>query len=189
MLIDQGEMRHQKINRTIDIKTEYKPRVREDADFIFLVANHKNGGMIKPQLRFHYAGQFTTYSTSSVYQPGDKPDSDLNGIIFADSPWLIGVSTDDKLDSTIKKYWGKSGIRRKRLYALGYDSYTLMPFLNGQGAKTLGEIKGLSGGLNIKKDGRVERRLSWSTISKGKPYPLGETPKLIQDNPKSALLP
>jgi uncharacterized protein len=187
LLLDQGEARHAQINNLIGTNTDYEPRVREDADFIFLAANNQDGGMLRPQLRFYYAGSFVTYATSAIYQPGSSSESDLNGITFPDSPWVIGKTDAPALDAVMRTYWGAAAELRQRFYAMGHDAYRLLPLLNQAKQPITTTINGLSGRLSVQPNGRIERQLSWAEIRRGKPYPLAETPQLIQDNPENAL--
>jgi len=187
LLLDQGEARHRAINQTIGINTNYEPRIRQDADFIFLAANNKNGGMIRPQLRFHYAGAIPTYATSAIYQPGAQADNDLNGIQFPDSPWVIGTTSNTELSDTIRLHKGRGGLRRQRFYAMGFDAYKLMPFLNGDTPQLPGSLKALTGELSLDQQNEIHRTLSWATIKDGKPYPLPEMPKPLLDDPVSVL--
>jgi uncharacterized protein len=46
---------------------EYEPRRRQDADFLFLAARPNEALLMRPQLRFHYAGDLPIYATSSLY--------------------------------------------------------------------------------------------------------------------------
>ena len=188
LLLNQGQARHSRINQIIGSNTDYEPRVREDADFIFLIANNKDGGMLRPQLRFYYAGQFMTYATSSIYQPGSDADGDLNGIVFPDSPWILGKISAPAIEAAIDNYWGPAAERRQRFYAMGNDAYRLLPLIYDVDGPITGSINGLTGRLSISPEGLVERRMSWAEIRRGKPYPLAETPELIQDNPDAGLL-
>jgi len=183
MLLDESDARHTRINRLIGVSTGYEPRVREDADFIFLAANNQDGGMLRPQLRFHYAGGFVTYATSAIYQPGGGSDSDLNGVIFPDSPWVIGKASAPDLDNAMRTQWGVAAELRQRFYAMGHDAYRLLPLLNQAKQPITATVNGLSGRLSVQPNGKIERQLSWAEIRRGRPYPLAETPQLIEDNP------
>ncbi len=189
LLLSEADARHQNLNRTIGTNTGYEPRIREDADFIFIVANSKDGGMLRPQLRFHYAGALPVYATSAIYQPGSRSDTDKNDIEFPDSPWVIGKVQSEDLDTALRDYWGAGAKRRQRFIAMGHDAYRLLPMLHEAEQPIEGSVNGLSGKLTVDEDGKIERKLTWAQIRRGRPYPLAETPQLIEDNPESALLP
>ena len=96
LLIDESQARRDRLSANLGIQLEYEPRRRADIDLIFLAARPGTGKLIRPQLRFHYAGAVPTYSTSAIYEEGSRNNSDLNGIMFPDIPWVIapdGLST------------------------------------------------------------------------------------------------
>jgi len=189
LLLDQSNFRHQQIDNVLSQRTEFQPRLREDADFIFLAANAKAAKQIRPQLRYYYAGNLPTFATSSVYQPGTRGNADLKGVVFPDAPWVLGTeSTPKELQPALVKLAGQSATRRARLYAMGYDAYQLVPLLNG-GSDLDTPINAMSGKLTLDRQGRIYRELSWATIqSNGKPRPLPATPRLLLEQSDSALM-
>ncbi len=168
LLIDESQARRSRLSANTGIQLEYEPRRRADIDLIFLAARAKTGKLIRPQLRFHYAGAVPTYSTSAIYQEGSRNNSDLNGIMFPDIPWLIspdGLSLDVR--QTLTEYWPDQAERRSRLYALGFDAYRLAPIINS-GNNDL-EIEGMTGTLYFDKRNRILRHLPWAKMQRGRP--------------------
>jgi len=168
LLIDESQARRKRLNANMGIKLEYEPRRRADIDLIFLAARATSGKLIRPQLRFHYAGAIPTYSTSAIYQEGSRNNSDLNGIMFPDVPWVIapdGLSLD--IRQTLADYWPDQAERRSRLYALGFDAYRLIPMVNS--ASHDQEIEGMTGTLYFDDRNRILRRLPWAKIQRGRP--------------------
>jgi len=189
LLLDESKQRHQQLQNTLSQTLEFEPRVREDAEFIFLAANNKTAKQIRPQLRYQYAGGFPTYATSAVFQPGTKAAPDLRNITFPDAPWVLGVGNDaDNLKGTVERRFGSSSLRRMRFYAMGYDAYRMVPLLNNPREPMAVPLNGLSGKLSLDRGGRIHRELSWAYIqSNGYPRPLPETPKLILDSTDTLL--
>ena len=168
LLIDESQARRDRLSANLGIQLEYEPRRRADIDLIFLAASASSGKLIRPQLRFHYAGAVPTYSTSAIYQEGSRNNSDLNGIIFPDVPWVIapdGLSLE--IRQTLSRYWPDQAERRSRLYALGFDAYRLIPIVNS-GRSDL-EIEGMTGTLYFDDRNRILRRLPWAKIQRGQP--------------------
>lgn len=168
LLIDESRARRDRLSANMGIQFEYEPRRREDIDLIFLAARATTGKLIRPQLRFHYAGAVPTYSTSAIYQEGSRNNSDLNGIMFPDAPWVIapdGLSLDVR--ETLTEYWPDQSERRSRLYALGFDAYRLIPIVNSGSNDQ--EIEGMTGTLYFDDRNRILRRLPWAKIQRGKP--------------------
>lgn len=168
LLINESRARRDRLSANMGVKFEYEPRRRSDIDLIFLAARAETGKLIRPQLRFHYAGNVPTYSTSAIWQEGSRNNSDLNGIMFPDTPWVIapdGLSVE--LRETLQRYWPEQAERRSRLYALGFDAYRLIPIVNAGNYR--GEIEGVTGTLYLDDRNRVLRRLPWAKIQRGRP--------------------
>jgi len=189
LLLDESNQRHQQLDQIIGRSTEFEPRMRQDADFIFLAANAKTAKLVRPQLRYYYAGKLPTYSTSAVFVPGGRAEPDLRDINFPDSPWVLGIgNTGADFETVLVNRLGRSSKRRLRFYAMGHDAYRLMPLLNKSRANIETPVNGLSGKLTMDKQNRVRRELSWAYIgSNGRPRPLPETPRLILDSPGDLL--
>ncbi len=168
LLIDESRARKDRLKANLGIKLEFEPRRRTDIDLIFLAANADAGKLIRPQLRFHYAGSIPTYSTSAIYQEGSRNNSDINGIMFPDIPWIIVPDGESaELRKVLATYWPDQAERRSRLYAMGFDAYRLVPLLNaGMGPDHLPAMTGL---LYLDDDGRILRRLPWARIQRGQP--------------------
>ena len=156
-----------------DEKPSLAPRRRQDVDLIFVATNRSNGRQLVPQLRFFGGGDLPTYSTSAIWEDGDRDVRDLNGVIFPDSPWVI---TPDSRAVLIKngvvRYWGRDALGASRLFALGYDAYRLLPHVLDQpfpGPFRAGEIPGNTGVLYADGAGRIHRRLEFATIRNGQP--------------------
>ncbi|MFQ5635102.1 MAG: penicillin-binding protein activator, partial [Gammaproteobacteria bacterium] len=150
LLIDESRARRDRLSANLGVPLEYEPRRRSDVDLIFLAATEKAGKLIRPQLRFHYAGAVPTYSTSAIYQEGTRNNSDLNGIMFPDIPWIIEPDGQSEVvRETIARHWPGQANRRSRLYALGFDAYRLIPTLNSDARWRAENLPGMTGTLYI----------------------------------------
>jgi outer membrane PBP1 activator LpoA protein len=179
LLIDESRARRERLTANLGVQLEYEPRRRADIDLIFVAANATTAKLIRPQLRFYYAGAIPTYATSSIYQPGSRNNSDLNGIMFPDVPWIIapdGQTID--IRDTLGEFWPAQVQRRSRLYAMGFDAYQLLPMLNNpvsvnSGSTSSGnpraELRGMTGDLYIDSGNRILRRMPWAKMQRGQP--------------------
>ncbi|NIW24215.1 MAG: penicillin-binding protein activator, partial [Gammaproteobacteria bacterium] len=97
---------------------EFEPRRRQDVDMIFFAADPGAARLLAPQFRFHFAGDLPTYATSEIYEAAARgSDPDLNGVIFADIPWLLTPDANtDALRSSLLRYWPQRTTRWLRLY-------------------------------------------------------------------------
>ncbi|MFT5500793.1 MAG: outer membrane PBP1 activator LpoA protein, partial [Woeseiaceae bacterium] len=174
MSLSQSAQRYQRLRANIGGPLQFDPRRRQDVDFVFLAADAKAGRLIKSQLKFHYSGELPVYSTSFIYSLDGRSDSDLNGIMFADTPWTISPPAwiADYPD-LYADHWPAQK-RQARLHAMGYDAYHLVGSLYSSGEQPMGEIIGATGRLYLDGDGRVHRKLAWARFENGVPVPLPE---------------
>ena len=133
---------------------------------IFLLSgNSAEARSIKPLLAFHYAGKLPVYSTSSIYNGrADPKNRDLDGINFAETPWLLDSNPD--LRATIAAGAADSDTYT-RLNALGADAFLLqVRFLQLQaGPDAL--VRGNTGLLSMDPSLQIRRELSLATFDGG----------------------
>ncbi|MEE4185833.1 MAG: penicillin-binding protein activator [Gammaproteobacteria bacterium] len=180
LLIDESYARRDRLAANLGKALQFEPRRRQDIDFIFVAGNTTSAKLIKPQLRFYYAGDIPTYATSEVYTPGSSDNRDINGIVFPDIPWLLepGPAIREH-KNTFEELWGSSAARFGRFYALGYDAYHLSAALQGRTHSAEIELDGLTGKLYVDANGVLHRRLKWARIERGVPATLPDTPQTL----------
>ncbi|NRB39819.1 MAG: penicillin-binding protein activator [Pseudomonadales bacterium] len=117
--IDKSKQRIRRLSNLLAIELEAEPRIRKDADLVYLLAKPNLAASIRPMLKFHYAGDLPVYANSSVYRsyPNPTRDRDLSGIYFTDLPWVISPHKD------MDKTYAKSSL--KRMVAFGFDAFQL----------------------------------------------------------------
>lgn len=180
--IDDSKARHRRLEGVIGSRLAFEPRRRGDAQFIFAPSQASVARQLRPQLRFHYAGDLTTYSTSDAYEPHPSANQDLDGIIFPDMPWVLDEGgAAGEVRAVLRNAWGEPGVRRSKLFAFGYDAYQLIDAVRGTRLAGAGPIEGLTGDLTIDSDRRVRRELAWAQIRDGQP-------QLMQPQPFAAPL-
>lgn len=164
--------RYQRLRANLGTPLQFDPRRRQDTDFILLAADAPAGRLLKSQLKFHYSGDIPAYSTSSIYAMDGRSNSDLNGIMFADTPWTISPQPwIEHLPAVLDESF-PSERRLGRLHAMGYDAYQLIAALYTASSGYMPELDGATGNLYLDEDGRVRRRLAWAQFQNGEPVPL-----------------
>ncbi len=150
------------------------PTHRTDAAFVFVAAGSAGvARQILPQLKFHYAGDVPVYSTSDSFEPDPAANSDLDGMLFPDMPWMIANDpVTVQIRDAVRAAWPVRTARRDRLYAFGFDAYRLMPALGAKAPVAAGEISGVTGKLHIDDQNRIHRDLDWTQIRNGAPNSL-----------------
>jgi hypothetical protein len=165
--IADSRARHKRLESILGTKLEFEPRRRSDLEFIFAPAQAGTERLLRPQLRFHYAGDVPTYATSDAFEPDTRANQDLEGLMFPDMPWMLGGDLADAVRSAVREAWPNGGPRRGRLFAFGFDSYRLAVALRGRGVSGNINIEGLTGRLSLDAERRVHRDLNWAQIHDG----------------------
>jgi hypothetical protein len=146
---------------------------RSDAAFVFVAGTAGAARQILPQLKFNYAGDVPVYSTSDSFEPDPAANSDLDGLMFPDMPWMIGNdAVTAQIRDGIREAWPARTARRDRLYAFGFDAYRLVPALRSKSPAQASEIAGVTGRLHLDERNRIRRDLDWAQIKSGVPNTL-----------------
>ncbi|HMB59174.1 MAG TPA: penicillin-binding protein activator, partial [Xanthomonadales bacterium] len=167
--LDESKARKNQLENTLQMNLEFEPIRRTDVDVIFLAANSTQGRSLRPQLRFHYAGDIPVYATSRIFsgQPNRTRDQDLNGIIIPIAPMqLETVSNREaaKFDSI------RGGVFNS-LYALGMDSWNLLPWLKLMKRDPDFDFPGASGYYSEGEAGNLDREPAFAIFKGGLPVP------------------
>jgi outer membrane PBP1 activator LpoA protein len=147
---------------------------RSDASFIFVFAGTAAAArLIVPQLKFQYAGDVPVYSTSDAFEPNSTANSDLDGMLFPDMPWMISADpATGQIRDSVRYAWPAATARLDRLYAYGFDAYRLVPVLKAKSLSEASPISGVTGKLRLDASGRIRRELDWAQIKSGQPAEL-----------------
>jgi outer membrane PBP1 activator LpoA protein len=143
---------------------------RSDVSFVFLAGGPSAARLIVAQLKFHYAGDIPAYSTSDSFEPAPTANSDIDGLMFADMPWMVSPDPGiQQLRDAVHAAWPSRATRRDRLYAFGFDAFRLAPLLSGRSAGAPAEVDGMTGRLRLDARNRIHRELDWVQVRNGVP--------------------
>jgi len=165
--IDSSEARiallKQRIGRSISVSS----RLRNDADFIFMVGTSAIARQVVPHLRFFRADTIPIYTISNVYSgiPDPQTDIDLNGVEFVDMPWLF--NTADNLRTRLIQGLETDDSGLPRYYAFGIDAFRLIPRLGQLMLDKNTRYPGETGLLYLTAQGVVHRNLTWARFIDG----------------------
>ena len=165
--ISESNSRAKRLESVLGTKLQFEPRRRADLDFIFAPAPAATARLVRPQLRFHYAGDVPTYSTSDAFAPDPAANEDMEGLIFPDMPWMLGSDLAESVRSAAREAWPSGGPPRNRLFAFGFDAFRLAMAVRGAGVSGSVNIDGLTGRLTVDPDRRVRRELTWAQLHNG----------------------
>src|SRR5690606_1217660 len=117
---------------------------------------------IRPQLKFHYAGDVPMYSTSDIFEADPGRNIDLDGVHVPLMPWVLsGNPTAAAARAALEGAWHSRVSRRGNLYAFGYDAWRVIPELvarlpdSARHARTNERIDGVTGRLELDSQGRI----------------------------------
>lgn len=169
MAIDSSELRRDRIVQLLPRSSvEFTPRRRGDIDFIFLIANPREGRQIKPTLAFYFAGDIPVYALPSIYDGLDNQSAnqDLNGIVFTDAPWILANYDPLKIDAGSSLRPAQGPVQRFR--AMGIDSFRLYSRLQQFNQEDITSLLGATGVLSMDSNGRIHRRLEVARFIDGR---------------------
>ena len=170
--ISESTARYKRLESVLGTRLQFEPRRRSDIEFIFAPAQASTERLLRPQLRFHYAGDIPTYATSDAFEPDVRANEDLDGLMFPDMPWILGGDFADAVRQAAREAWPSGGPYRGRLFAFGFDAYHLAQALPRHGMANNVSVDGLSGRLTLDDEHHVRREISWVQVHNGELRPL-----------------
>ncbi|MBV9621149.1 MAG: penicillin-binding protein activator [Gammaproteobacteria bacterium] len=165
--ISDSTARFKRLESVLGTKLQFEPRRRGDIEFIFAPAQAKTERLLRPQLRFHYAGDIPTYATSEAFEPELRANEDLDGLMFPDMPWILGGELVDAVRSAAHEAWPSGGPVRGRLFAFGFDAFRLAEALRAHPPAASVHVSGLTGELSLDAERHVRRELGWAQLHNG----------------------
>ncbi|MBV9726711.1 MAG: penicillin-binding protein activator [Gammaproteobacteria bacterium] len=165
--ISDSTARFHRLESILGTKLQFEPRRRNDIEFIFAPAPANLERLLRPQLRFHFAGDIPTYATSDAFEPDVRANEDLEGLIFPDMPWMLGGELADAVRAATREAWPQGGPHRGRLFAFGFDAFRLTQALRHAGVSGNITVAGLTGRLSLDAQRHVRRELGWAQLHDG----------------------
>jgi len=171
--IDESKARKQRLQNTLQMTLEFEPVRRQDIDVIFLAANATQARLIRPQLKFHDAGDIPVYATARIYsgQPDPARNQDLNGMRFPANPWQLNHPRKSDIPGLASIRQGSLG----SLFALGQDAWNLLPWLELMKKDPDFNFPGQSGSYRSAYSDMLRREPAWAEFSRGIPTALKNT--------------
>lgn len=172
LAVNKSISRIKALKQLLGRNIEAEERRRQDADFIFVVAEPSLGRLIKPFINYYYAHNLPVLSTSRIYSGSQNPktDIDLNGIEFPDIPLLLSQLDEFK---NARQWFKQIDVelveQNARYFSLGYDAFSMFSQLSILRAFPGYRWNGLSGELGIDGHGVVHRYLTWAQFNRGIP--------------------
>ncbi|MBU2876618.1 penicillin-binding protein activator [Aliiglaciecola lipolytica] len=169
--VSQSKTRIDQLESITSEKIYSVPRNRRDVDAIVLFASPEQTELLNPIVETSLSPfndkAVPVYASSRSYSQNFSNNTlrDLRNITFTDMPWMLPDGEHQSLKNEVAEIWPKQDDTLKRLFALGYDAYTLVPFLPGLKALPQVSIKGLTGTLSVDQNGNIIRVLPFGKIT------------------------
>ena len=168
--IDESKARKQQLENTLQMKLDFEPIRRDDVDVIFLVANPAQGRSLRPQLRFHGAGDIPVYAPGRIFtgRADSARDQDLNGVHFPITPLQLQPSAT----RSVSELPSLRGGSFTSLYALGMDAWNILPWLELMQRDPDFRFSGASGYYRVQASGELQREPAFAVFRGGRPVPM-----------------
>lgn len=168
--LDESKARAQRLENTLQMNIDFEPVRRDDVDVIFLAANPVKGRSLRPQLRFHSAGDLPVYATGRIFTgiPDRTRDQDLDGIVFPITPLQLEASASPDLPDFASLRDGAFA----SLYALGRDAWNILPWLELMKRDPDFRFPGASGTYRAGPGGNLVREPAFAEFRGGRPLPV-----------------
>jgi outer membrane PBP1 activator LpoA protein len=165
--INESDDRKNRVQATIGTTLNFEPFRRDDFDLFFLAASPVQGRQLRPQLKFHDAGEIPVYAMSRIYSGSvdRSTDQDLNGVYFPSTHIQLspsGGNTSGEFESMREGSFSA-------LHALGRDAWNLLPWLPLMQKDQDLQFPGAVGFLSMSRNGELERDPVWAQFSRGRP--------------------
>ncbi|MBY5992108.1 penicillin-binding protein activator [Ferrimonas balearica] len=168
MHVDQSQARIQEMKGIFGPRTQADFRSRRDVDALYLVANGDEVRLLKPFVDVSlavFADPLALYASSRAHVAlAGQQSQELDGLALSDMPWLINDNAQRRQAETL---WPERQQALMRLYAMGYDSWSLIDRLAQMRVFTGYRVNGLSGQLTVTPDGDLDRELDWAKYRRG----------------------
>ncbi|GAB2696434.1 penicillin-binding protein activator [Aliiglaciecola aliphaticivorans] len=169
--VSQSKTRINQLESITSEKIHSVPRNRRDIDAIVLFASPEQTELLNPIVETSLSPfndkAVPVYASSRSYSKNFSNNTlrDLRNITFTDMPWMLPDGEHQSLKSEVEAIWPKQDDTLKRLFALGFDAYTLVPVLSSLKVLPQVSVKGLTGTLSVDQNGNVIRVLPFGKIT------------------------
>ncbi len=180
LLLSASKQRHWAMQKLLGARVGFEPRRRQDIDMIFLASKPKQTRLLRPQLQFHHANDLPVFATSHAWdgEVKERDAQDVAGVYLPDMPWLLTEHDASPLSrKQLQQILPAAGGPYGRLYAMGLDSYLLLPHLTRLKSSQIETLQGHTGNLYVGPVNHIKRQLVWARLDKT-PEILGYSPRL-----------
>ncbi|OKY27339.1 penicillin-binding protein activator [Thalassotalea sp. PP2-459] len=172
--LDLSKKRIADIDRRIRQQLKTQERNRLDIDMIYIVASPNETRLLKPYIDVNispFARAIPVFASSRSHSHNsDKSDSrDLSGLSFTEMPWqLTSKQQNASLKQLSSRIWPDRSDSLERIFAMGYDSYSLIHKFSMFKQQPYIRHYGQTGVLKLNEQGILTRSLLWGSYQRDK---------------------
>ena len=173
VIVGEARLHDGEINSAASIRQAIGALPNSEDSGVFISMLPQQARLLLPQLRLvNQASRVfaTSHIFSGVVNAG--LDHDLDGLEFCDAPWLFDATAGLPRHSDIAASLDSARGTGARLFAMGLDAYSLVPYLEWLGTHHDSYLPGATGQLTTDAGGRVQRILVWARFQDGVAQPL-----------------
>lgn len=152
--VNQSRSRIDQIERLSakEVKSFY--RNRQDVDAIVIFANAEETELLVPIIEASispFSDIIPVFASSRSYSQVMSNNSlrDLRNLTFIDMPWMLPKHPWQELKHSFETLWPSHRDSLQRLFAMGYDAYTLIPHLKHMAILPELRVQGLTGQISL----------------------------------------
>lgn len=169
-----SEERAKELSRLAGYSVKAELHSRQDLDAIYLIADPVQTRFFKPFIDVTInptARKVPIFTSSRSHSlKVDKTDQrDLAGLTMTEMPWLLPQSSiAPALRADFDQLFADQDEQLQRLFAMGHDAISLLPFLKQQQVFPTMAFHGLTGSLRLQNGQTVQRQLTLAQYRQGK---------------------
>ncbi|MCC2618297.1 penicillin-binding protein activator [Aestuariibacter halophilus] len=169
--VAQSKARIQGVERILNSELHSVTRNRRDIDAIVIFASVEQTELLNPIIEASLSPfgdeQVPVYASHRSYSLQRSKNSlrDLRNLTFTDMPWMLPGHEWHSLQQQTRTLWPQRSDTLNRLFAMGYDSYQLVPVLEHLRILPQTALQGLTGQLHVLEDGTIKRTLSYGKVA------------------------
>ena len=171
--VDQSNQRIKAIQSMFPGEVHAFHRNRQDVDAIVLFANPEETELLVPIIESSispFSAIIPVFASSRSFSHDLKANSlrDLHDLSFIDMPWMLPQHGWVGVEQQSEALWPNQQDSLKRLFAMGYDSWQMIPHLRHMAILPELRVKGMTGELALDENQTIHRTLSWGKIQQEK---------------------
>ncbi|MCW8832458.1 MAG: penicillin-binding protein activator, partial [Colwellia sp.] len=175
--VNASQARINELSSRLKQTIKAEARNRRDIDMIYLVGSAAQTRLIKPYIDVNtspFAKVIPVYASSRSHSRfndlnNESSIADLQDLTFTQMPWLLNSKQQNKpLAQLSQNLWPKRTDSLSRIFAMGFDSFNLLPKISSMQQAPYILHFGQTGTLKLDENNILTRSLTWGRYQNDK---------------------